>query len=370
MEVGLRRRLLEDAEGSLRQLPGDALAAVLRAEAAAAGARPRLARRSLSQPDLIGGVADVGAVTEAPSRPVIPAAPPGATSKTGATKGVEMAQTGCLSPAAQAPASALGPASLQGTVIPSSRRVDDAGPVTAAPAAVPNTLMAVLAAIGSAYAVAIEVDVDTAVPAATVAVIETGVVHTAVHSARLEGREPSAAVAQVRRYTGARRARAPFPTRHRLVAKAMDGSAPTTGGLHLTPTDMVEPQGRNEGRTERKAAVGPVGVRATVVGREPVTVPADIGLEPVPVAATDTAVTPGHAQAVLTGPRVPNPPTQGPAAIRTPPLEATRRAREGDRPPIQVPRRTGQSSDGAPTRFTEEVIATEDQARLTGVAPP
>lgn len=150
----------------------------------------------------------------------------------------------------------------------------------------------------------------------------------------------------------------------------MDGPAPTTGGLHLTPTDMVEPQGRNKGRTERKAAVGPVGVGTTVVGREPVTVPADIGVEPVPVAATDTAVTPGDAQAVLTGPRVPNPPTQGPAAIRTPPLEATRRACEGDGPPIQVPRRTGQPRDSAPTGLTEEVIATEDQARLAGVAPP
>lgn len=195
MEMGLRRRLLKDAEGSLRQLPGDTLATLLRTEAAATRARSRFTRRPLSQTDLVGGVADVGAVTETPSRPVIPATPSGATAKTGATEGVEMAQTGRLGPAAPASASSLGPTSLQGTVIPSGRRVDDARSVTATPATVPNTLMAVLAALGPAHTVAIEVDVDTAVPAATVTVIKTGVVHAAVHGARLKGRKPSAAVA-------------------------------------------------------------------------------------------------------------------------------------------------------------------------------
>lgn len=195
LQMGLRRRLLEDTQGSLRQVPGDTLATVLRAEAATSGARPGLTRRAFGQADLVGGVAYMGAVTEASARPVMAATPTGATAKTSATNGVEVAETGCLGPAAQAPTPALGSTALQEPVVPSGRGVNDAGPVAITASIKPDAVMAMVAALGSPHAVAIVVDVDTATPAATLTVRETGVVHTAVHGARLEGRKPGAPVA-------------------------------------------------------------------------------------------------------------------------------------------------------------------------------
>lgn len=96
----------------------------------------------------------------------------------------------------------------------------------------------------------------------------------------------------------------------------MDGPAITTSRLHLAATNVVGPEGRHERRAKRKATVGPAGVGATVLGREPVTGPPDIGVEALPLAPTDTAVAPGDAQAVPSGARVPDPSTEGPTPLR------------------------------------------------------
>lgn len=62
MQVGLRRRLLEDAQGFGRQVAGNARPAAPRADAPTAGALLGLEGPAIGLPDRVGGVAHVRAV--------------------------------------------------------------------------------------------------------------------------------------------------------------------------------------------------------------------------------------------------------------------------------------------------------------------
>lgn len=190
MQVRLRRRLLEDAQGPRRQVAGDTCPTRPRADTTATGTLLGVERPAIGLADRVGGMAHVGTVAQATAGAVVPTTPARAAQEVGTTDGPQVAPSGQMAPFPVTPT--RGPVRLGARV---RWRVDDAVPIKVPRPVTPDAIAAIATTGQHPHAVPEVVQVDAAVPTARLAIEEVGVTNVGRQGPRVKGGEAGAFIA-------------------------------------------------------------------------------------------------------------------------------------------------------------------------------